>query len=136
MKIQLEQEVELKSEGLSLVTRQITDVNAKYRDLALKREGIMSAKEEHLKELVEKDLRGLELMYAAQMTKKREYQYEVEQATRSMEGNDLMLQEIDDQFAQLPKRQKQKKRTKSKLRKTTTASSLKIFPKTTLAADF
>lgn len=103
MKSQLEKEAELKAESLSLVTRQINDVNQKRRDLDQKKEGIMTAKQGHLRELVDKDLRGLEMMYQAQMTKKHAFQWEVQQATREMEQqeanleNDLMLLEMDEE---------------------------------------
>lgn len=66
------------------VTRQISEINAKLRDLGFKRDGIMTAKREHLQELVEKDHSSLEAMYTAQLNRKLQFEQEVERAANQV----------------------------------------------------
>ena len=57
---------------LDRLAEQLIEADAKQRDLDKRRAGILKAKNEHLRELFEKDLHSLQLTYGAQIDKKEE----------------------------------------------------------------
>ena len=62
------------NEQLAAVTRQLNETTQRRSDIDKARTGIAQAKKEHLKELLEKDFRGLQLTYVAQVDKKENYE--------------------------------------------------------------